>query len=301
MKAMRASSQQRATCSAVSSTLMPRASRTSAEPHMLLTDLLPNLQTRAPAAAASTADAVETLIVSAPSPPVPTMSSSAPAVCTGTQVLFIPRTQPASSVLVSPFMRSRHSSAATCSAEAPPPIICTQASSVSAALRSFPSISFCKYGLRLGVACSCSVCARAAGAVASNGGHREAVVSKQTSTQCRYSKRSQRISSSSENLCRIWCARCYVELTCRLLCSLVQQKIWLHCSSTMWPSARALVASCWLLRFCKRNTPNGRACDRALRFAAVTSTGNGTQQQRQKQKSQQQQEQEQQSAQEQEA
>jgi hypothetical protein len=231
MKAIRASSQQRATCSAVSSTLMPRASRTSAEPHMLLTDLLPNLQTRAPAAAASTADAVETLIVSAPSPPVPTMSSSAPAVCTGTQVLFMPRTQPASSVLVSPFMRSRHSSAATCSAEALPPIICTQASSVSSALRSFPFISFCKYGLRLGVACSWSDCARAAGAVASNRGHQEDIVSKQTSRQYCCSNATLKISSSSANLCRISDARRYVELTCRLLCSLVQQKLWLHCKS----------------------------------------------------------------------
>ena len=52
----------------------PRASRTSADPHFDETDRLPCLATGTPPAAATRADAVEMLMVSAPSPPVPQVS-----------------------------------------------------------------------------------------------------------------------------------------------------------------------------------------------------------------------------------
>ena len=55
---------------------MPRASRTSAEPHLLVTARLPCLATLTPAAAATRAAAVEMLKVFAPSPPVPQVSTS---------------------------------------------------------------------------------------------------------------------------------------------------------------------------------------------------------------------------------
>ena len=55
--------------------LTPRASRTSALPHLLETDLLPCFATEAPAPAATNAVAVETLNVLLPSPPVPHVST----------------------------------------------------------------------------------------------------------------------------------------------------------------------------------------------------------------------------------
>ena len=53
---------------------MPRASRTSAEPHWLVTRRLPCLATVAPAAAATSAAAVEMLKVPLASAPVPQVS-----------------------------------------------------------------------------------------------------------------------------------------------------------------------------------------------------------------------------------
>ena len=54
----------------------PSASSTSADPHADDTERLPAFATLQPHAAASTTAAVLMLMVSAPSPPVPTMSSS---------------------------------------------------------------------------------------------------------------------------------------------------------------------------------------------------------------------------------
>ena len=56
---------------------MPRASRTSAEPHEEVTARLPCLATLAPAAAATRAAAVEMLKLPLASPPVPQVSTSA--------------------------------------------------------------------------------------------------------------------------------------------------------------------------------------------------------------------------------
>ena len=63
-------------CPGVRSILTPKASRTSALPHDEERDRLPALATVQPQAALHTTEAVEILIVSAPSPPVPTMSRS---------------------------------------------------------------------------------------------------------------------------------------------------------------------------------------------------------------------------------
>jgi len=56
----------------------PRASSTSAEPHLLLTARLPCFTTGAPAPAATIAAAVLMLNVNAPSPPVPQVSTRVP-------------------------------------------------------------------------------------------------------------------------------------------------------------------------------------------------------------------------------
>ncbi len=59
-----------------SSTGMPRASSTSAEPHFEVRPRLPCLATLTPAAAATRAEAVEMLKVPWPSPPVPQVSTN---------------------------------------------------------------------------------------------------------------------------------------------------------------------------------------------------------------------------------
>jgi len=61
--------------SGVTAMLTPRASRTSALPHLLQTPLLPCLATATPAPAVAKAAAVETLNVWRPSPPVPQVST----------------------------------------------------------------------------------------------------------------------------------------------------------------------------------------------------------------------------------
>ncbi|GIX27660.1 MAG: hypothetical protein KatS3mg123_1541 [Burkholderiales bacterium] len=76
----------RATCSGVSWTQAPRASSTSALPLLEDTDRPPCLATRAPAAAATNAEAVDTLNVWALSPPVPQVSTRWALSSTGTEV-----------------------------------------------------------------------------------------------------------------------------------------------------------------------------------------------------------------------
>mmetsp|Transcript_15118 Transcript_15118/g.38098 ORF Transcript_15118/g.38098 Transcript_15118/m.38098 type:complete len:215 (-) Transcript_15118:320-964(-) len=88
------------------SILTPRASKTSADPQALLTERLPALATVQPQAEARTTEAVLMLMVSAPSPPVPTMSKSFwPPRSTELQASFIAWTIPAISSGVSPFCR----------------------------------------------------------------------------------------------------------------------------------------------------------------------------------------------------
>jgi len=88
----------------------PRASRTSALPHLLEMDRLPCLATFAPAPAATRADAVEMLNVPVPSPPVPQVSiikSPFPrAGMMGVAFLRMTAAAPAISSAVSPFIRS---------------------------------------------------------------------------------------------------------------------------------------------------------------------------------------------------
>ena len=65
-----------ALASGATSIRAPSASSTSADPHCELTLRLPCLATGSPAAAATKALAVETLIIPDPSPPVPQQSAN---------------------------------------------------------------------------------------------------------------------------------------------------------------------------------------------------------------------------------
>mmetsp|Transcript_83856 Transcript_83856/g.237112 ORF Transcript_83856/g.237112 Transcript_83856/m.237112 type:complete len:290 (+) Transcript_83856:522-1391(+) len=134
------------TFSAVRAIEMPRASSTSAEPHCDETDRLPALAVLQPQAAARSAAAVEILMVCAPSPPVPTMSSILPSTATGTHASFIAATKPATSAGVSPFRRMsmRHEATWIWSA---PCRMAPQTSFASSLVRLSPATSFSMYGL----------------------------------------------------------------------------------------------------------------------------------------------------------
>src|SRR5689334_1157807 len=84
----------------------PSASSTSAAPHADEAARLPCLATRAPAAAATMAPMVEMFTVRAPSPPVPTRSTTGPGMVSGVARASITSASPASSATVSPFIRS---------------------------------------------------------------------------------------------------------------------------------------------------------------------------------------------------
>jgi hypothetical protein len=109
----------------------PRASITSAEPHLELMLRLPCLATRTPAPAVTNAVAVEMLKVPLASPPVPLVSTSADSVSAsrpvplksialgdamgkGVAAARIASAKPTISSTVSPFMRKATSSAAIC-------------------------------------------------------------------------------------------------------------------------------------------------------------------------------------------
>mmetsp|Transcript_65091 Transcript_65091/g.127798 ORF Transcript_65091/g.127798 Transcript_65091/m.127798 type:complete len:261 (+) Transcript_65091:732-1514(+) len=151
MKPMPHDSTHAPTCSAVRSRLTPRDSRTSADPHALDTLRFPALAVLAPAAAARMAAAVEMLMVSAPSPPVPTMSSILPDTFTGTHARRIPSTNPATSAGDSPFRRSNMSTDATCIGSAPAKIA-PQTVVASSFVRDSPFTSFSMKGFRFGAA-----------------------------------------------------------------------------------------------------------------------------------------------------
>mmetsp|Transcript_6437 Transcript_6437/g.17484 ORF Transcript_6437/g.17484 Transcript_6437/m.17484 type:complete len:218 (-) Transcript_6437:25-678(-) len=148
MNAIDAESRQLATWEGVSSSLTPRACSTSAEPLLLETDLFPCLATRAPQLAATMLAAVEKLSVSAPSPPVPTMSTVVPLMGTGIMCLRIATTMPATSCGVSPFARRRTRNAATWWGSAPA-ITLSTARSASCKVRSLRSTSCSIVCLRL--------------------------------------------------------------------------------------------------------------------------------------------------------
>ena len=89
----------------------PSASRTSADPHRDETDRLPCLATGTPPAAATRAAAVEMLIVSAPSPPVPQVSMAPAGAATRRARARMARAAAATSVPDSPLARSATSMA----------------------------------------------------------------------------------------------------------------------------------------------------------------------------------------------
>ena len=90
-------------------------------------------------------------MVSAPSPPVPTMSNSLPSTLTGKQALCMALTIPAISLGVSPLARNNVNIAPTVAGSAPDKI-CFHASSVSSVVRSCRAISLVICGLS--VACN---------------------------------------------------------------------------------------------------------------------------------------------------
>mmetsp|Transcript_8682 Transcript_8682/g.38626 ORF Transcript_8682/g.38626 Transcript_8682/m.38626 type:complete len:228 (-) Transcript_8682:225-908(-) len=120
MKPMPTLSMHWATPSGERSSGIPMASRTSAEPDLLEIDLFPCLATVAPQAAERTAAIVDIFTVSAPSPPVPTISRTSFRVSTGSILDFIAFAIAATSVAVSFFARRRARKTASSSGLASP-------------------------------------------------------------------------------------------------------------------------------------------------------------------------------------
>ena len=82
---------------------IPKASNRSAEPDLDEAALLPCFTTRAPAAAVIIAAVVEMLIVCAPSPPVPTVSTARSVMFMGAHCAIICATKESTSCADSPF------------------------------------------------------------------------------------------------------------------------------------------------------------------------------------------------------
>ena len=138
MKPMPPSLMQRSTPSGGRSMRTPRASSTSAAPHLLEAARLPCLATFSPAPAATKAAAVEMLNVSCPSPPVPTESTRSPSTLTFSENSRMTVAMPAISGVVSPFSRRAVRNAANCAAVASPRIICRITSAAASMLRERP-------------------------------------------------------------------------------------------------------------------------------------------------------------------
>mmetsp|Transcript_39935 Transcript_39935/g.56280 ORF Transcript_39935/g.56280 Transcript_39935/m.56280 type:complete len:244 (-) Transcript_39935:26-757(-) len=147
IKATLQSSTHLTTCAGLRSTFTPSASKTSADPHLDETDRFPAFATVQPQAALRTTDAVLMLIVSAPSPPVPTISNSflSPK-STELHAVFIALTIPAISDGVSPRARNNVRSDPTWTSSAPDKIS-PNAASVSSDVRDLsPPIRVSIYG-----------------------------------------------------------------------------------------------------------------------------------------------------------
>mmetsp|Transcript_187 Transcript_187/g.615 ORF Transcript_187/g.615 Transcript_187/m.615 type:complete len:224 (-) Transcript_187:246-917(-) len=142
MKPTFASLTQRATASGPRSTSTPSASSTSAEPQSEETERLPCLATWAPAPAQMMQAPVEMFTVPAPSPPVPTMSSTSSPASTRTQLLRIAFAMPAISAGVSPLARRSARKAENWVGSAAPFTSSSTANSVSCAVRSSRRMSF---------------------------------------------------------------------------------------------------------------------------------------------------------------
>ena len=119
---MPASATHRATSSGPQSMRTPSASSTSAAPVDDDAARLPCLHTRPPAPATTSADSVDTLMVWARSPPVPTMSTAdmPGSSVTRSAAATMASTMPASSSTVSPFMRRATMNPAICAGVAAP-------------------------------------------------------------------------------------------------------------------------------------------------------------------------------------
>src|SRR5438128_248263 len=121
---------------------IPRASITSAEPHLEVKDRLPCLATVAPAPAATKAAAVEILNVVTAPPPVPQVSTRFGAsVSTFTIAPRSARAAPATSSAVSPLTRSPTRSAAVWAAVHSPRITAPNTSAAKRSLRDWRSAS----------------------------------------------------------------------------------------------------------------------------------------------------------------
>src|SRR4051812_34363245 len=116
----------------------PRASSTSAEPHLPVAERLPCFATTQPAPAATNAAVVETLKVGRP-PPVPAVSSmSSRLTSTRTASSRIVRARPTSSSTVSPLVRSAIRKAAVWGSEASPDMTSRSTAAASSEERSKP-------------------------------------------------------------------------------------------------------------------------------------------------------------------
>ena len=101
----------------------PSASSTSAAPQLDEAARFPCLTTRAPAAAATIAPMVEMFTVCAPSPPVPTRSTTGPRTLIGVACRSIAWASPVISLTVSPFIRNAIPNAAIWADDAAPSMI----------------------------------------------------------------------------------------------------------------------------------------------------------------------------------
>lgn len=107
----------------VKARLTPSASRQSAAPQREETLLLPCLATATPPDAMTKPDVVEMLKVSAPSPPVPTISKTSPSWETGTHASLMALANPVISPTVSPFSERAARKAPICASDAFPLMI----------------------------------------------------------------------------------------------------------------------------------------------------------------------------------
>ncbi len=138
-KVMPASTPTSATRAGGRSSLIPSASRTSAEPDCDEAERLPCLATGAPAPAATIAAIVEMFTDIERSPPVPTTSSSRPGTSMGLARASIASARPRTSSMVSPLARSATAKAAIWAGVASPASSSPIAQAVWSAARSVPA------------------------------------------------------------------------------------------------------------------------------------------------------------------
>ena len=132
----------------VKSILTPRASSKSADPDFDDAARLPCFTTRAPAAFVIIAAVVEMLIVLAPSPPVPTVSTALSVMLIGAQYLYICATNASTSCALSPFAFNPMRKALISSLLAAPSKICDIPQVTWSLDKSFLSVNAAKISLQ---------------------------------------------------------------------------------------------------------------------------------------------------------